>query len=90
MRGSALSANTAKLRSAAEVEAEAGTTKNFAKAAASAAAAAELAAVAAAVAAAMAAAAAVKAAASSKKVAVKNLTGKKMTRGQTSGKKQLV
>ena len=69
-------------RDADKAEAEAGTTKHYAKAAEQAAKAAQLAAGAA-------GAAAKSAAASSKKVTVKELTGKKMTRGQASGKKQL-
>jgi hypothetical protein len=72
-------------RDVAKGEAEAGTAKQFTKAAEQAAAAAQLAAVAAAVAAGKAVKAA--AASSCKKVTVK--VGKKMTHGQASGKKQL-
>jgi hypothetical protein len=72
-------------RDADKAEAEAGTTKHYVNAAEQAAKAAQVAAAAAA----GAAAAAAKAAASSKKVTVKELTGKKMTRGQASGKKKI-
>lgn len=77
--------HVAKLQSAEAAEAEAGTTKHYAKAAEQAAKAAQLASAAAA----EASSSAAKAAASSKKVTVKELTGKKMTRGQASGAKKL-
>ena len=77
--------HVAELRSAEAAEAEAGTTKHYAKAAEQAAKAAQLASAAAA----EASSSAAKAAASSKKVTVKELTGKKMIRGQAPGAKKL-